>query len=566
MAYIEPNTSVTLFKNTKLSMSYENSLYFESADARDTYWGITTEVSRVNIPKVYYQRASRGVIRVEKKMSEIFDCDYMRFKNSSFEDKYFYAFVTRVEYVNNVTCAVHYVLDPLMTWMGDFTIPQCLVVRQHAERDRIGDSLTDEGMQCGEYLTKTESYFPAITDVNTDNIVISVADEGGNGSVQGGVYSANRTIVCSNSTDANAQIANLVSQNLADNIISMFMCPIEYTKYDTSIGYYKREFEFTKGNDNFDGYVPRNNKLFIYPYHKIVVANGNGDEQVYRPELWTETNEKIVVTVYASVNTGIQIVAVPQRYKGQGENWEESITLNDFPMCSWNYDSYAAWLAQYNAYYPQNYSLMENEQWAGTYKTMNSGAIGMMTNTVKGGIDSAASALKNPLTAALAPAAGAIGAAQSFVNSGVDFAGDMALNAANNSIDREKMARDSYTYGSVIPTTPQVTKGKATPAVNYAAKTGRAFKLYDKKIYAQQARIIDDYFTLYGYAMNKVMTPNLNARRLFTYVKTSGCNIAGAIPADDARQIETIFDTGVRFWKRLSYIGDYQSENTPNQT
>ena len=51
-------------------------------------------------------------------------------------------------------------------------------------------------------------------------------------------------------------------------------------------------------------------------------------------------------------------------------------------------------------------------------------------------------------------------------------------------------------------------------------------------------------------------------RTRFTYVKTSGCNVHGTMPASDARVIEEMFDRGTRFWvSTVSNIGDYSNGN-----
>lgn len=564
MAYIEPNTNITLYRNTGLSMSYENTLYFASEDDKDLYWAGASNYIAATFNKCSYQRSNRGVIRVEKPISYLYKVDYMRFKNVSYENKFYYAFVTHVEYVNNETTAVYYVLDPIMTWMGTFQLKQCLVVRQHSVRDRIGDSLTDEGMQCGEYVTKTETMFPSLATDKSYSIVITVADEGGSGSLQGGVYSANKTVFCDSPTAANEYIASLVSSNLADNIISIFMCPSEYTLQQDQLGYYNKVFTFDKGNTDFDGYVPRNNKLFIYPYHEIVVSNNNGSEQIYRPEMFTLTDENIVFNVYASVNNGIQVIAVPTKYKGQGQNWEEAITLGDFPMCSWNYDTYQAWLAQYIAYYPQQESLLKTQQQASIIKTAANGLVNVGASGAKGAVSGA---LGGGILSGLNPVGNAMtGFLRETANAAIDAGQNTLGQYIDNAVDMESMARDKMTYSSVIPTTAQVTQGKVTPNILYATGVGKGFRMYDKKIMAQQAMVIDDYFTMYGYAVNQVEVPQMNNRLFYTYVKTCGCNVGGNVPAEDARAIEQIFDTGVRFWKELSNIGHYDVINTPNET
>ena len=75
--------------------------------------------------------------------------------------------------------------------------------------------------------------------------------------------------------------------------------------------------------------------------------------------------------------------------------------------------------------------------------------------------------------------------------------------------------------------------------------------------------MIDNYFDMYGYAIKQHGVPNMNARPNWTYVKTVGCVVHGSIPADDARAIEEMFDSGVRFWKNHTNIGKYNLANSP---
>lgn len=77
------------------------------------------------------------------------------------------------------------------------------------------------------------------------------------------------------------------------------------------------------------------------------------------------------------------------------------------------------------------------------------------------------------------------------------------------------------------------------------------------------ASMIDDYFTMYGYAVRNTLTPNMNARPNFTYVKTKGCIVHCNCPAEDARAIEEMFDNGIRFWKNHNNIGNYNLNNSP---
>ena len=75
------------------------------------------------------------------------------------------------------------------------------------------------------------------------------------------------------------------------------------------------------------------------------------------------------------------------------------------------------------------------------------------------------------------------------------------------------------------------------------------------------AKMIDDFFTRYGYAQNRIMNPPVHVRSKFTYVKTKGCKINGSMPAEAEKKIEDIFDRGVTFWNGISGVGDFSGTN-----
>ena len=244
MSYIEPNTNITVYRNTGLSPHYDNTLYFESEDAKDLYWAGASEYIAGTFNKCYYQRTNKNTIRLEAPIRQLYKCDYMRFKNLSYENKFYYAFVTAVNYVNNETTELEFVIDPIMTWMGTFVPKKCLVLRQHARRDRIGDSLTDEGVQLGDYIITHVDAYPASIGYSETRIIIWVADETQSGTMSGGVYSGAKSIICADADSANTEIERLVADNQADNIISIMMIPAYLATAENGI--YSYEYGMTK--------------------------------------------------------------------------------------------------------------------------------------------------------------------------------------------------------------------------------------------------------------------------------------------------------------------------------
>lgn len=86
-----------------------------------------------------------------------------------------------------------------------------------------------------------------------------------------------------------------------------------------------------------------------------------------------------------------------------------------------------------------------------------------------------------------------------------------------------------------------------------------------KKEFAEK---IDKFFDAYGYAVNTIKTPTIKNRPHWTYVKTKGCIVGGAIPDKYRSEICSIFDGGIRFWVAGGTVtgdplGNYDLDNRP---
>lgn len=95
--YIAPNSDVRILRGVQCDVEYNNTIYFASRNAQTTYFSNKTVH---HLTEQYYVRVENGVIKVELPIASVIGCNYMMFKNTSFENKWFYAFITQVEYVN----------------------------------------------------------------------------------------------------------------------------------------------------------------------------------------------------------------------------------------------------------------------------------------------------------------------------------------------------------------------------------------------------------------------------------------------------------------------------------
>lgn len=171
----------------------------------------------------------------------------------------------------------------------------------------------------------------------------------------------------------------------------------------------------------------------------------------------------------------------------------ESIQLNNYPVCSWNVDSYKMWVAQNSAPIALN-----------TIASIGQTAVGAQYSTQPNAVIGAS----------------AIGQVSNI------------LSQMYQASIRADISKGTFNNGGVNTAnfTQQFYGGRCS-------------------VNSKFAKIIDDYFTRYGYACNIVKIPNIESRPHWNYVKTIGCVITGSIPCDDMRTICNIHDKGITYWK-----------------
>lgn len=535
MAYIAPDGIIQIFGDVSLAPGQEDTLYFASTSAKDSYFDGLTKLATFSAQS--YTRRERGYVRVERNIGLLYDACYMRYKNSSFENKWFYAFITRVNYINNITTEIEFEIDIMMTWMGTFSLAQCFIERQHTVSDDIGDNIADENIPCGDYKYEfvtssgyigsngfwyclASTYDPE--DSGDDPAII-------NGAEYGGVYSGIHYYYTNQPETLDTWLENLTGNGKSDAVVGVAVVPYTFIT-DADAPPVERSQTFTKPYSTLDGYTPKNNKLFCYPYKSIQVTNLEGNFAEFRYEFFSGNSAQFTFIGVTGMQT--EIVCEPINYKGVQENLTEKITMSDFPMCSYAIDAFMAYLAQNKS------SIAANVISAGA-----SIATGL----------SMVSPSAPSLIASVPPS---------------DFRTELDREARNEARNINTAAGIVQQLGSLLDYArkpPQAGGAQGTSAL-LGRPTGRQkkdFYFIGKTITSNYAIMIDNYFDMYGYKINQHGVPNMNARPNWTYVKTIGCVVHGNLPADDARAIEQKFDSGVRFWKNHANIGNYNLANAP---
>lgn len=507
--YIDPNTTIKLLRNVPLDNTYRNTIYFASKAAQQSFF---VSKEKYSLDHQSYQRAEKGEAKVQIKTDLLYDCNYMMFQNTAFGTKWFYAFINSVEYINNETTLVRYEIDVMQTWHFEYKLGMSFVEREMCVDDTIGNHLVPEGLEIGEYLY-TDLGIPEIfNDYVID--VVATFDTSFNdaaGGYYGGMFSGLLHNTFRNGGQAIDFIEVATSRNLANGIVAVVMIPAAFL-YDKSPDpaskpkYYQESFP--KAYHGIDGYIPKNNKLYTYPYNTLYVTNNEGNSASYPYEYFSGENATFEIT--GEMSGTPSAVVYPTEYKKTKKNYNEMMSVSNYPQCAYAIDTYRAWVAQNQA------SLSWN---------LAGGAAQLV-----GGL---------AWTATVPDPSGM----------GVGYAFQGARRIAD--IVRE-------THQASLQ--PNQARGNQTGGINLCMKI-KGFQFYNAHITQEYARIIDNYFSMFGYKTNLVKIPNRVIRPHWNYVQTINANVTGPVPADDIAKIVGIYDRGITFWRNGNEVGDYTLDN-----
>ena len=518
MSYIVPNSNIRILQKCPLDMGYVNTIYFSSQSAQQNYFAGLT---KYDLSQYSYQRAYKNTMKVGIQAENLYNCNYMMFQNYAFGTKWFYAFITKVEYINDKTSEITYEIDVMQTWFFNYTLKPCFVEREHTITDKPGDNIIPESLETGDYMLVdlgTAGIFKQykIVVASTFSINDDETIEDASGGLYGGCYSGLHYNIFDTVSDVN-NFLDLATKNAkSDGIVSVFMMPSEFARESESGTPYSKNITVLKNQRSIGGYTPRNKKLLTFPYNTLYVLSSEGKSGYYPFEYFS--SEKCEFTLQGCMNCNPQVMMFPRAYKGVTENYNEQMMISDFPQCAYTIDTYKAWLAQQGGQ-----AMMYATNLTTGIGGSGLGAVAGMAGTMGEG--------------------GVYGALATTGISGV-----MSLVGTMIQDYQHKLQ-------------PDHSRGSQGSNIKIANKT-LGFHIYQAHIHPQFAKIIDSFFDRYGYASHVVKVPNRNARPYWTYTKTVGCSVFGSLPASDAVKIQNIYDNGITFWKNGQNVGNYTLDNS----
>lgn len=578
-------TSVYLCENVPLDNDYKDTIYFASELSQSTYFkGKATHVYEAQMS---YQRVNHRVAdpygrpnprvphscRVDVVMDRIANCNYMFFYNriDGMKEKVYYCFIEQINYINPNCSEIIYSIDVLQTYLFDVTINDSYVVREHCkDLQEDLDNIADEGFTVDDYVNRQTSGDITPFDNSKINIRIIIGKyvDGFRSDILHGMYHDNvilsgQLFGCGvidyneSSIDELVRKVNFDLKMLNDSDVNI-VAVVQYFNFDdynpSDIAQRPYEKAIDTGISAHWSAEYKNLKCFKSPFTMYEMRTSDNEILSLKPELFLPFNidETLKVERIVSLTDTQEFLYSPYGYCNlsivsdaslTGALYYNSIKASTGFTIPFSTDTYARW-------YAQNRAKLATTELIGT------------ALLIAGGVSGASAAFQ-------AAEAGTV--LESGIASKTVAAEAESILASSASAMRRGIGQAVGGLGTVAHT--EATKAdmrnrgetvhKGSPPTSVASLLGGVgCMFYVMSATDYRMKQIDDFFTRYGYAVNRLKKPNLDSRPHWNYVQLRNPNITGSIPVWAMSAIKAIFSAGITLWKNGDEIGDYELDNS----
>lgn len=532
-------------------------------------------------------------IKANVSIDKLYETNYVVFLNPDFGNKYFYAFVTHLEYANIGMTRVYIEVDVMQTWMFDYQIKPSYIERQHCTlRDTAGNPIINtipEQLDFGsEYDIITEDVqYPSnyLYLVVVTSKIISYKDfamsEKGN-LAPGYVGSPSPLyyyvfLIDRTTKNVPPQLAYRDAMTLQD-MNQVFSTDTEITNAIQTM--YVTDWCGIQFNESDPAHIPSNEQVAL-EYIGVGGSGGVGGipKAVFRVDTiidYFDGKELTFTNKFAGLPNFFETKLYMYPYtvyemddlkgnrltfRGEYINGDDIILTvrgavgfaNKMSYELKNYNGSAGRQSSYQQAVidnnPNDVPIVSS--YLAAYLQGNKNSIqAQKTNANARGSANMLGSFANAVTLAASGtyngmAAGVVTAASGIIDRHVD------IQTTENTL--LATAQDATN----VP--PSVAKMGGNTAYDYGNGLN-GIRIIKKTIKPEYRDILAHYWNKYGYKYHKVDHPNRHTRRYWNYLKTVNITITGDINNDDLRTIKNIYDSGVTLW-HTNDIGNYQLTN-----
>ena len=586
-------TDVRLLADVPFHADYKNTRWFDTKSEQDNYFQNKRVIYSRN--QCNFQRIEGShVVAVDASIDQLWGANYLMFRNSMYNQKWFYAFITKLEYVQTKTTRVHFQIDVLQTWRFEMTFKPSFVVREHrplwnSDGTPVVNTL-DEGLNYGtDYDTvSVKRYIPnggyrwlviiSKTPIHgdADNKVKATANgipqplnyyivpyKGINTAPAAVWYKSGQAdpMIPSRPLDLLPEI--YTNEDAVNNVVSIYITEypgINLKVESTSAGDVLRIDTTNNLQEVGIGKTAGQAIRCLYVQH---VSNYDYLEETHYSDKYepfpTVTESKLLMHPYSLTiiddfkgnrmevkNEYISGKALRTFLKGaMGVSNKVSLGVAGYNRSTNSYDRQTSNEAAMINSNPQDVAVINDYLAAflqGNRNSIENQKASIMWNGTMGAIGSGV---------------GMVGSA--LQGNAVGFAGgatNMVQGAGNTVLQIQGIEAKQQDIANVPPS-------MAKMGNNIAYDFGNDYSGYyiiHKMIKPEYRRKLSDFFNMFGYKANEVKIPNFHTRRYWNYIQTTNCIINGNINNEDLIELKSVFDNGITLW-HTDDVGNYSLSN-----
>lgn len=601
-------TSIRLLKGIPFYADYINTRWFKSK-GEQTDWFLDQSVVYRETQMNFQRINGYHYMKINQPIEKLWHTNYVMFENREYHDKWFYAFVTDLEYRQRNTTIVYFELDVIQTWMFDMDFKPSFIEQQHLKEYKNGlpyIRTVDEGLDYGtEYDIKDiQRVTPHgslkflvihaakdISEVNdsdnpkalpakvgmTQNLMVYVLpfylDDNADGEPYVEIDSGRSDVF-----GGRFQVANFIelmyklqlSEDVGESIVSMYVTEYTGLKYEidgdtmklvNDERYQQVRFAKLTGDDDFDDmyFIQVDYLEEFLPLNRTIKDKYSEFDMTAEGKLMMYPYCLIEMVDLKGNKTDLKLEYI------EGNDIEIAIQGS---MGKSNKVAYA--VKNYNNDLPSNanedlrHRLVNYNNLHGIIDKMPSD-IPVVNDMLASFLQGNKNSIQNDINRNVA--SGTIGTAG---NAAGAVAGAMTANpsavAAGVTGSVQSGADALYNIKGIgakqkdINNQPaQIDKEGDNIEFTYGNRQDGVY-FVKKQIKPEYRKKLQDTFRMFGYKYGAVGVPNMTTRKSWNFIKTQNCNIMGDIVNDHINKIKDVFNNGITLW-HTDDIGNYELDN-----
>jgi len=595
-------SNVDFLKGVPFSNDYKHTRWFDDETEQLTYFNSRSLVHKM-IEATFIENNGKAYVSVDASIDSLRDASYMRFRNTGYSNKWFYAFITKLERKNRSVTYVYFEIDVLQTWLFQINIRPSFIVREHCQLwDENGAPIintADEGLDYGlEYDDVHVTQFVPNKNIKFLVMVTTMPLHGTNAGKNKSRYNGvaqplcwyvlpmtldGEGIVFLNSdggetpmTEPEEFLNMLQTAKKSDgDIASIYVtesigCPITVTGSSETFLYVK----FTEEDQKFEAVqvgsssTPSENISCLYlndvKRYKTETFTVGGKYTgipdykesklyMYPYTLLTMDDFKGNRTDYKLENIYSDSILLNMKgslgtsnkvsYGIQNYNDKSNMTNhqdNQYALINNNTNDIPVISNLLNAYLQGNKNSIENQKAQITFN----GAMNVAGGVAQIGGGGIAAMSGNPFM---------MGAGLSQMGGG---AMNVVTGAGNAHLQMEALQAKQKDIANMPP---QLSKQGSNTSYDMGHRYD-GITFIKKTLKPEYRKRLEQFFNMFGYKKNEIKIPNLHTRKNWNYVETKSCNITGDFNTEDLNEIKQVFDGGITLW-HTNDVGNYALSN-----